>query len=430
MKGRSSNIPPSKQPNRNGAARHIAAWPSLRIDSVGEVQGGRQRSEKIVNGNPCKYLRVANVFDGYIDYSNVYEMLFTDREKDIYSLRSGDILLNEGQSLELVGRSAIYDGTPETYCFQNTLIRFRPSSQIMSDFAQQVFQFYLTTGVFAAIAARTTSIAHLGVERFASLRIPVPPLIEQKAISSVLSASDRAISQTAALIAAKERLKQGLMQQLLSGQRRFPEFGRQKLQPTRLNAVLTKVARAVTVDPSKFYREIGIRSHGKGIFHKNPIEGRTLGNKRVYEVVPGCLTLNIVFAWERALAVTTNDEAGMIASHRFPMFQPDPERIAIEFVLHYMLSDVGHNVLKLASPGGAGRNRTISQEQFLKTRIPLPSISEQHRIVAFINVADGELRSLKTKLESLKKQKRGLMQQLLTGKVRVPKSLLKRGAKS
>jgi hypothetical protein len=193
--------------------------------------------------------------------------------------------------------------------------------------------------------------------------------------------------------------------------------------------VLTKVANAVTVDPSEFYREIGIRSHGKGIFHKDPVKGRTLGNKRVYEVVPGCLTLNIVFAWERALAVTTNDEAGMIASHRFPMFQPDPERIAIEFVLHYMLSDVGHNVLKLASPGGAGRNRTISQEQFLKTSIPLPSVGEQHKIITFINAADSELRSLRIYLEALKKQKRGLMQQLLTGKIRVPKSLLKQGAK-
>jgi type I restriction enzyme S subunit len=430
VKGRPSNKLPSKQLNRNGAARHIAAWPSQRIDSVGEVQGGRQRSEKIVNGNPCKYLRVANVFDGYIDFSNVYDMLFTDREKDIYSLRPGDILLNEGQSLELVGRSAIYDGTPETYCFQNTLIRFRPSSQIMSEFAQQVFQFYLTTGVFAAIAARTTSIAHLGVERFASLRIPVPPLPEQKAIAAVLSAWDRAMGQTATLIAAKERLKQGLMQQLLSGRRRFPEFRRQELQPTRLNAVLSKVARAVTVEPSKSYREIGIRSHGKGIFHKDPVEGRSLGNKRVYEVVPGCLTLNIVFAWERALAVTTNDEVGMIASHRFPMFQPDRERIEIEFVLHYMLSHVGHNVLKLASPGGAGRNRTISQEQFLKTSIPLPSVSEQHKIVTFINAADSELRSLRIYLEALKKQKRGLMQQLLTGQLRVPKSLLEKGAKS
>jgi restriction endonuclease S subunit len=260
--------------------------------------------------------------------------------------------------------------------------------------------------------------------------VPLPPLAEQKAIAGVLSAWDRAIEQTTGLIAAKQRLKQGLMQKLLSGRLRFPKFRNHERPLTPLNEVLTKVAKSVEVDPEMTYREIGIRSHGKGIFHKEPIKGKSLGEKRVYEVVPGCLVLNIVFAWERALAVTTENEAGMIASHRFPMFQPASDRVAIEFVQHYMLSDVGHNVLKLASPGGAGRNRTISQEQFLKTKIALPPLGEQNRIVEFIKAADLELRSSRLFLDGLKKQKRGLMQRLLTGQVRVPNSLLKKGAKS
>lgn len=409
--------------------RHSASqngWLSVRIDSVGKVQGGRQRSEKIVNGTMQKYLRVANVFDGYIDYSNVLEMPFTESEKAIYFLQPGDILLNEGQSLELVGRSAVYCGEPNQYCFQNTLIRFRPSPKIASAFALQVFRYYQHSGRFAAVAARTTSIAHLGVERFASLHIHLPPLPEQRAIAAILSCWDQAIEQTRVLIAAKDRLKQGLMQQLLSGQTRFAKFRNRKLQPTRLADVLRKVARPVDVEPTGLYREIGIRSHGKGIFHKDAVRGKALGNKRVFHVVPGCLVLNIVFAWERALAVTTESESGMVASHRFPMFQPDPDRVEVEYVLHYMLSEVGHNVLKLASPGGAGRNRTISQEEFLKTTIPLPPLAEQQRIVQFINAATDEIRSLNSYREALKQQKRGLMQQLLTGARRLPPTLVKR----
>lgn len=262
------------------------------------------------------------------------------------------------------------------------------------------------------------------------LPIAIPSVSEQRAIAAVLSAWDRAIGQTAALIAANERLQQGLMQQLLSGQRRFPAFRREQRRPTRLDSVLKKITKPVTVQPTATYREIGIRSHGKGIFHKEPVIGRTLGTKRVYEVVPGCLTLNIVFAWERALAVTSENEVGMIASHRFPMFQPNSKLVSVEYVRHYLLSDVGSNFLKLASPGGAGRNRTISQEQFLKTIIPLPSIDEQRKIVALIQTAENELKTLRKYYESLKQQKRGLMQQLLTGKVRVPKSLLKKGAKT
>lgn len=278
------------------------------------------------------------------------------------------------------------------------------------------------------------NIAGHGTGRLATDSLSEHPIIfptncdEQKAIAAVLSAWDRAMRQTNALIAAKERLKKGLMQQLLSGKLRFPAFRKQQRPSTRLGDVLTKVAKSVEVDPAKFYREIGIRSHGKGIFHKEPVLGRTLGDKRVYEVVPECLTLNIVFAWERALAVTSTNEVGMIASHRFPMFQPDEKGVAVEYVLHYMLSDVGCNVLELASPGGAGRNRTISQEQFLKTAMPLPPIEEQKQIVDAIHVSECELQSLKSYLALLKKQKRGLMQKLLTGQVRVPKSLLKNGA--
>lgn len=105
--------------------------------------------------------------------------------------------------------------------------------------------------------------------------------------------------------------------------------------------------------------------------------------------------LNIVFAWERALAITADHEVGMIASHRFPMFRPDPKQVVIEYDLHYMLSDVGSNTLQLASPGGAGRNRTISQEQFLKTEIPLPPVEEQKKIVDVVNTTESDLRSLR-----------------------------------
>jgi len=275
-----------------------------------------------------------------------------------------------------------------------------------------------------------SSLLHVHKKDITGHTIGVPSFAEQKAIAAVLSAWDQAIGQTTALIAAKERLKQGITQQLLTGFHRFSEFQKSKRPPTRLGEVLTKVSDAVDVLGTESYREVGIRSHGKGVFHKEPVSGSSLGNKRVFNVVPGCLVLNIVFAWERALAITSDNEVGMIASHRFPMFQPDPERLVIEYVLHYMLSDVGANTLQLASPGGAGRNRTISQGQFLKTEIPLPPIEEQHRIVQVIRTAEDELRSLGEQLDALKKQKRGLMQQLLTGNVRVPEKLVKKAAKS
>ncbi|MBR7678821.1 restriction endonuclease subunit S, partial [Streptomyces daliensis] len=89
----------------------------------------------------------------------VKTMHFTNSEKDTYQLQPGDILLNEGQSLELVRRSAIYNEQPGKFFFQNTLIRFRPGPRVKSRFAQEVFTHWLASGRFSGIAKQTTSIA-------------------------------------------------------------------------------------------------------------------------------------------------------------------------------------------------------------------------------------------------------------------------------
>jgi len=81
-------------------------------------------------------------------------------------LRDGDILLNEGHSRELVGRSAIFRGEVRGACFQ-TLVRFRLAPSNLSAFAQRYFQYCLNSGTFAAIAKQTTSIAHLGAQSLA-----------------------------------------------------------------------------------------------------------------------------------------------------------------------------------------------------------------------------------------------------------------------
>ena len=84
-----------------------------------------------------------------------------------------------------------------------------------------------------------------------------------------------------------------------------------------LSEILAKVSKPVDVDLETEYKQIGIRSHGKGIFYKEEVKGEELGNKSVFWIEPECFILNIVFAWEQAVAKTTDNEVGMIASHRF-----------------------------------------------------------------------------------------------------------------
>jgi type I restriction enzyme S subunit len=129
------------------------------------------------------YLRVANVHEARIDISNVLEMNFEPEEAERFLLLAGDVLLNEGQSYELVGRPAVYRGEVPGACFQNTLIRFRPRKHVvLSEFALVVFRAYMRTGRLRQEAQQTTNIAHLSAGRLAVIEFPLPPLEEQKRI--------------------------------------------------------------------------------------------------------------------------------------------------------------------------------------------------------------------------------------------------------
>jgi len=158
-------------------------WTYAAVETVGFVQLGRQRAPQHHTGaNMRPYLRVANVFEDRLDLSDVKEMNFTPAEFEVFRLEPNDILLNEGQSLELVGRPALYQGELPGACFTNTLVRFRPCPSLHVKFALLVFRAFMHSGRFQKIAKRTTNIAHLGADRFAKLAFPLPPLAEQTRI--------------------------------------------------------------------------------------------------------------------------------------------------------------------------------------------------------------------------------------------------------
>ena len=173
------------------------------------------------------------------------------------------------------------------------------------------------------------------------------------------------------------------------------------------------------VEPDQLYYQIGIRSHGKGIFHKDPVTGKELGNKRVYWVEPGDFVLNIVFAWEDAVALVSEFEQGMCGSHRFPTFEINTELCLPEFLLFYFKTPNGVRQLEDVSPGGAGRNKTLNQSDFVRLKIPLPSLQVQCEIVESLQTHDDAIHAMQAERDSLRAVKRGLMQGLLSGRVRV-----------
>jgi type I restriction enzyme S subunit len=195
--------------------RNKGAWEEKRVDERGNVLAGKALAAT-APGTMRPYLRTKNVLDGTIDLSDVLTMPMTDAEFSRFEVLDRDVLLNEGQSLELVGRTSIYRGEFRQRCaMQNQLLRFRAFASTCPEFAAQAFRKCQKDGTFASIATKTTSVAHLGSSRFSMLELTWPPsLAEQQRIAAFLSSLDEQIAENANKIEGLKTHKKGLMQQL------------------------------------------------------------------------------------------------------------------------------------------------------------------------------------------------------------------------
>jgi restriction endonuclease S subunit len=163
-----------------------AHWSRSKVSDAGKVTLGRQRHPDWHNGaNMHPYLRVANVFEDRIDLRDVKEMHWPDDSFERFRLKPGDVLLNEGQSPEFLGRPALYKGEPIDIAFTNTLIRFQANDHVLPEFALLVFRRHMHAGRFARESRITTNIAHLSASRLKPIEFPIPPLEEQKRLAGL-----------------------------------------------------------------------------------------------------------------------------------------------------------------------------------------------------------------------------------------------------
>jgi len=155
--------------------------PMHKISDVGDIKMGRQKAPKYSRGiNPRPFLRVANVGELELLLDEIEQMDFTEDELTRFRLLFGDIVLTEGDLISEfnVGRPALFRGEIKDCCFQNTLIRFRPSELVNPEYALLLLEGARLSHVFAR-AAKTTTVTHLGLGRLAEVRIPIPTMEDQ-----------------------------------------------------------------------------------------------------------------------------------------------------------------------------------------------------------------------------------------------------------
>lgn len=219
---------------------------------------------------------------------------------------------------------------------------------------------------------------------FLALEIPLPPVAEQRRIVARIEELAAQIHEVHTL---REQEEKEVRQMLLGAFTKITNNA-----PHRpMREIASLVRRAVDVDIRGSYPELGIRSFGKGTFHKPALSGFELGGKRIFKIEPDDLLFSNVFAWEGAIAVAKMEDAGRFGSHRFITCVAKNGMATPGYLRFYFLTDKGMELIRAASPGGAGRNRTLGLESLANIPVPVLSFEDQ----LWFDTLQAEVRSLR-----------------------------------
>lgn len=364
--------------------------------------------------------RIETISDGTIDETKVgYTPYDTQFEK--YKLKKGDILYSHINSVAHIGKTA--------YCFEDydilhgmNLLLIKANYKV-----DNLFLFYLLNSKYGrkeaySSAKRAVNQASLSTTEIKRFKFPLPPLPEQKAIAQVLSTADSAIHTTEKLIAQKELRKKWLMQQLLTGKKRLKGFSGE-WKEKKLSELFDRVTRkntegnttVVTISAQRgFVRQTDF-------FNKN-IASEITDNYFLVERGEFCYNKSYSNGYPWGATKRLNDFDKAVVTTLYICFGVnDQKRTNPDFFEQYFNANLlDKGLTKIAHEGGRAHGLlNVTPSDFFSLKVTVPSYEEQTAIAQVLQAADKEISLLKAKAEKLREQKKGLMQVLLTGKVRL-----------
>lgn len=284
--------------------------------------------------------------------------------------REGDVLFAKITPCMENGKAVIARNLKNGIGFGTTELHvLRPGSRVL---AEWLHHFVRQQAFREEAASRMTGSAgqqRVPVSFLEEADILIPPLPEQRRIVARIEEFARRVEEIVNLRSEMETFSY----QILLG-----AYG--KIADDAPTMPLGKIAelkrRSIKIDPGKDYLELGVRSFGKGTFHKPAIPGASIV-KNIYAIEPGDLVFNNVFGWEGAVAVANPEDKGRVGSHRFLTYVPKEGVAKSSFICFHFLTERGLQQLGEASPGTAGRNRTLGIKALERTAIPVPSFDKQ-----------------------------------------------------
>ena len=211
-------------------------------------------------------------------------------------------------------------------------------------------------------------------EVFAGLFLPLPPREEQDQIVRYL---DWKVSQINKLINAKRRQIELLQEQIGVLTNQAITNTQSKM---RLKHMVEVVRNWIVRDNESTYSPVGVLNRGRGIFHKDKLQGVDLGSSEFFEVESNTLMFSGQFAWEGAVALTTEREKICIASHRYYTVRGLDGICKNEYLWAFFRTKLGDLILNKCSHGAAGRNKPLNFNELLNEYILIPSVSIQEEI--------------------------------------------------
>lgn len=329
-----------------------------------------------------------------------------------YHIQNGDVVLT---IVGTIGRCAIIDNYNDNYTFQRSVAILRPYKEITSKYLLTYIQ---GSSFQKELLKRQSVSAQPGVylDDLSKIYLLLPPLPEQEKIAEILGTWDEAIEKLSSLIEQKKLIKKGLMQKLLTGKVRLPGFT-QPWKEVKLGNFLKEHTEKTTENDQ--YQVLSVTKNGicsqEEYFEKQIASENNIGYKilRKHDIVFSPMNL-----WMGSIGFSEYDIG--IVSPAYKIFSVNENVALFSFLKHFMIINRMIYLYLINSEQGASIvRRNLDLDGLLSSKVSIPDITEQQAIADVLSAADDEINLLNKKLEALKEQKKGLMQQLLTGQIRV-----------
>lgn len=269
---------------------------------------------------------------------------------------------------------------------------------------------------YAVSVSARTGMPKVNREDLLQYAVNLPPLDQQRKIAAILSTWDEAIQTAQQLLMVKQERKRGLMQQLLTGQKRLPGFS-EKWPEVHFSDMLREVKRPVKWNDDEVYNLLSVRRRSGGVFFRESLSGREIMTQNLRTAKAGEFLISKMQIVHGASGLVREEHDGMkISGSYIAVVSRDSDLLDIEFFDWYSQLKSFYRLCYTSSYGVHIEKMTFDFTDFLKRKISIPpTVAEQRAITAVLNATNEEIRLATAEVQALQHQKRGLMQELLTG---------------